>query len=258
MTDQSIHETDVLESSLSEHLTQLCKSTPQAYPVLKQLEDYHQYFLANASHELQTLLSLMRSSIQAIEASHPEVRCYRYWPELSSDCRLMTNLLRDLTDYSMSAQLTKTRSDLCNLLRRAYLSCLPLTEGTAKTLTYTNRVSCAYLFLDCPKMMEALLNLIVNALDAVSDNGHVQILLTKTKDQFCVSIEDDGCGIPPKQLLTIFHPFVTTKPDGTGLGLPVAKRIIEGHGGHIRVSSASQKGTTFTFLLPCATSSAGR
>ena len=86
------------------------------------------YFLANAAHELQTLLSLLCSSIQAIEAAHPEVRCYRYWPELSSDCRLMTKLLRDLTDYSMSDQLTKQRSDLCNLLRRAYLSCLPLTE----------------------------------------------------------------------------------------------------------------------------------
>ena len=85
------------------------------------------YFLANAAHELQTLLSLLCSSIQAIEAAHPEVRCYRYWPELSSDCRLMTKLLRDLTDYSMSDQLTKQRSDLCNLLRRAYLSCIPLT-----------------------------------------------------------------------------------------------------------------------------------
>ena len=111
------------------------------------------YFLANAAHELQTLLSLLCSSIQAIEAAHPEVRCYRYWPELSSDCRLMTKLLRDLTDYSMSDQLTKQRSDLCNLLRRAYLSCLPLTEGTNKTLTYTSRVSCAYMPLDSPKMM---------------------------------------------------------------------------------------------------------
>ena len=79
------------------------------------------YFLANAAHELQTLLSLLCSSIQAIEAAHPEVRCYRYWPELSSDCRLMNKLLRDLTDYSMSDQLTKQRSDLCNLLRRAYI-----------------------------------------------------------------------------------------------------------------------------------------
>ena len=258
MTDQSLQEAAALEFSLSEHLTQLCKSTPQAYPVLKQLEDYHQYFLANASHELQTLLSLLCSSIQAIEAAHPEVRCYRYWPELSSDCRLMTKLLRELTDYSMSTQLTKKRSDLSSLLRRAYLSCLPLTEGTEKTLTYTSCVSCAYLLLDCPKMMEALLNLIVNALAAISDHGHVQILLAKTKNQFSVSIEDDGCGISAKQLLTIFHPFVTTKPEGTGLGLPVAKRIIEGHGGHIRVSSAPGKGTTFTFVLPHAVSSVGR
>ena len=141
------------------------------------------YFLANAAHELQTLLSLLCSSIQAIEAAHPEVRCYRYWPELSSDCRLMTKLLRDLTDYSMSDQLTKQRSDLCNLLRRAYLSCLPLTEGTNKTLTYTSRVSCAYMPLDSPKMMEDMINkhAAVNCTDrcAVSSVG-----------QTCCSLSD--------------------------------------------------------------------
>lgn len=246
----SPEEAAAFEMSLSEHLEQLCRLSPQAAPILQQLEDYHQYFLANATHELQTLLSLICSSIQAIEASHPEVRCYRYWPELSSDCRLMNSLLRDLTDYSMSAQLNRKRSDLQLLLRRAYLSCLPLTEGTGKALTYTSRTSCAFLLLDSEKMMEALLNLIVNALDAVSEDGLVQILLTKSHDTFTVQISDNGCGIPPKQLLTIFHPFVTTKPGGTGLGLPVAKRIIEGHGGHIRISSAPGKGTTFTFVLP--------
>ena len=106
-----------------------------------------------------------------------------------------------------------------------------------------------------PKNDGSTLNLIVNALDAVSDNGSVQIILTKSNEQFVVSITDDGCGIAPKQLLTIFHPFTTTKPDGTGLGLPVAKRIIEGHGGHIRVISAPNQGATFTFLLPCSFSS---
>lgn len=250
----SLNQTEHINDSLSQQIELLCQKTPLAYDVLKQLEDYHQYFLANASHELQTLLCLMSSCIQAIEASHPEVRCYRYWAELSSDCRLMTHLLRDLTDYSMSTQLNRKRSDMCALLRQAYLSCLPLTEGTLKTLTYTSNLSCAYVFLDSQKMMEALLNLIVNALDAIQNDGHVHILLSKANEQLSVSISDDGCGIPAQKLLTIFHPFVTTKEDGTGLGLPVAKRIIEGHGGHIRVSSAPQQGATFTFRLPFATS----
>ena len=102
--------------------------------------------------------------------------------------------------------------------------------------------------------MEALLNLIVNALDAISDNGNVQIILTKSNEQFVVSITDDAAGLHPNNFL-LFPSFTTTKPDGTGLGLPVAKRIIEGHGGHIRVSSAPNQGATFTFLLPCVFSS---
>ena len=93
------------------------------------------YFLANAAHELQTLLSLLCSSIQAIEAAHPEVRCYRYWPELSSDCRLMTKLLRDLTDYSMSDQLTKQGNEQNTYiykprLMRLHASRLPKNDGS--------------------------------------------------------------------------------------------------------------------------------
>lgn len=73
------------------------------------------YFLANAAHELQTLLSLLCSSIQAIEAAHPEVRCYRYWPELSSDCRLMNKLLRE---WKRSNYSDKVKRTICRIYNR--------------------------------------------------------------------------------------------------------------------------------------------
>ena len=208
--------------------------------------------LCNAAHELTTMLTLLQSSIRSIETAHPEVRCYRYWPELVSDCSLMHAFLRDLTDYSAGSQLNCRRTDFVLLTRKAYLSCLSLTEGTEKRLTFTSRVASAWLSLDAGKMTEALLNVIVNALDAIPDDGWVHLLLTKNRQELTLEISDNGCGIEPQHLVHIFQPFVTTKENGTGLGLPVAKRIIEGHGGHIRISSAPGRGTAFAMVLPLA------
>jgi signal transduction histidine kinase len=67
-----------------------------------------------------------------------------------------------------------------------------------------------------------------------------------------VSVRDTGSGIPPEQLDRIFEPYFTTKEDGTGLGLSLAKRIIEGHGGRIRVLSEVGAGTTVHIQLPLA------
>lgn len=206
--------------------------------------------LAQAAHQLTTMLTLLQSSIRSIETAHPEVRCYRYWPELVSDCSLIHSFLRDLSDYGTGTQLNRRRTDLVLLTRKAYLSCLSLTEGSNRQLTFTSRVASAWLYLDAPKMTEALFQLIVNALDAVSEDGCVQILLTRNQTALTLEIQDNGCGIDPRQLLHIFQPFTTTKEHGTGLGLPAARQIIEGHGGHIRVSSALGTGTTFSIIFP--------
>ena len=65
-----------------------------------------------------------------------------------------------------------------------------------------------------------------------------------------MKIEDNGCGISPEDLSTLFHPFVTHKKEGTGLGLTITKQIIEAHGGTISVQSTPGEGTLFTIVLP--------
>jgi signal transduction histidine kinase len=65
-----------------------------------------------------------------------------------------------------------------------------------------------------------------------------------------VSVIDQGCGIPPNQIETIFNPFVTTKQDGVGLGLAIVSKIVDGHGGKISVESEPGKGSTFRVRLP--------
>jgi CheY-like chemotaxis protein len=96
-----------------------------------------------------------------------------------------------------------------------------------------------------------LTNLLLNALDALPEGGQIAVSCGRVNGTARVIVGDNGTGIPMELMERIFDPFFTTKGDkGTGLGLAVSKKIIEGHGGHIRVSSGKDKGTTFVIDLP--------
>ncbi|MCM0083573.1 ATP-binding protein [Geomonas sp. Red32] len=103
---------------------------------------------------------------------------------------------------------------------------------------------------DGEKLRQAFLNIILNALQASPAGGTVAITTT-TDDRWCeIAFADNGAGIDPAVREKIFEPFFTTKPDGTGLGLAVTKRIVEGHGGQLQVESTEGKGSTVTVRLP--------
>jgi two-component system NtrC family sensor kinase len=99
---------------------------------------------------------------------------------------------------------------------------------------------------------QVFLNLITNAAQAMGEEGMLRIRSLAKKDSVEVSITDNGSGIPENVLPNIFDPFFTTKKvgEGTGLGLSIVHKIIQGHGGAIRVNSVVGKGTTFFVELP--------
>ena len=111
------------------------------------------------------------------------------------------------------------------------------------------------------EIQQVLLNLLINARQAMPDGGEVVIRLKHDPESLCneLTIRDNGCGIPSSKLPRIFEPFYSTKdgPDesgkgGTGLGLAACRDIIEAHNGKIRVASSEGKGTAFTLKLPIA------
>ena len=101
-------------------------------------------------------------------------------------------------------------------------------------------------------LYRAFLNIFVNAIQAMNDGGILRVKIGEEKVHFIVEIEDSGCGIPQEHLKTIFNPFFTTKDKGSGLGLSIVKKIIEGHGGNIMVKSRKGAGTTVLIKLPRA------
>jgi len=105
------------------------------------------------------------------------------------------------------------------------------------------------------QIFRAVSNLVVNAIHALPEKGgRVLVSCTREADSVEVAVEDNGCGIPPEKLTTIFHPYFSSKEidDGIGLGLFIAKRVVEDHEGSIDVKSKPEQGTRFRIQLPAS------
>lgn len=103
---------------------------------------------------------------------------------------------------------------------------------------------------DPGQIQQVLLNLVLNAIQAIDGAGQVRVKTEAQDGLAYVTVEDTGHGIDPEDLPNIFRPFYTTKGHGTGLGLSLARRIVEDHGGRLTVSSVLGKGSTFLVSLP--------
>ena len=103
---------------------------------------------------------------------------------------------------------------------------------------------------DGEKLRQAFLNIVINALQATPSGGSVRITYQHSNDGYEIRFSDSGSGIAAADLTKIFDPFYTTKPDGTGLGLAVSRKIIEGHGGTLDIESEAGQGTTVSVQLP--------
>jgi len=103
---------------------------------------------------------------------------------------------------------------------------------------------------DSDQIHQVLLNLLLNAVQSVDVNGRVGVTIKQVGKMAAVEVADNGRGIAPEHLPNIFRPFYTTKGEGTGLGLSLARRIVEDHRGRIDVTSAVGKGARFTVILP--------
>src|ERR1700757_2474015 len=103
---------------------------------------------------------------------------------------------------------------------------------------------------DSDQIHQVLLNLLLNSQQAIDAKGKIEVNVERRGSNAVIEVKDNGRGIAPEHLPNIFRPFYTTKGDGTGLGLSLARRIVEDHHGRIDVTSTLGKGTTFAVVLP--------
>ena len=213
-----------------------------------------EYILSKFSHELRNPLTTVYSTLQFIEAQHPEVKEFKYWSNLARDLEYMNYLLTELSDYSKSETLNISTFSLKHLLEYV---CLSFAASAANSeIQFSSKIcpSINQITGDKTKIQEVFFNLLKNAFDAAKPNKAVRFEASLLEDKVLITVHDDGCGITEEQMPTIFDPFVTYKKNGSGLGLAICKNIVKAHGGVITVESLPNMGTTFFVYLPLSTS----
>ena len=164
------------------------------------------------------------------------------WPVLSRSTRKISDLIQDMLTYSKERKLDLESRDVNRVVREMVDLCSRTAEEQDVELRLELCDESPQCMIDEEAFQDAVLNLIGNAIEAVSEVGkgwvRVCTRLVSDKKEVELSVEDNGCGIPEEVVNKIFEPFFSTKGSrGTGLGLAVTKKVIDEHGGHISVTS---------------------
>jgi signal transduction histidine kinase/CheY-like chemotaxis protein len=208
---------------------------------------------ANIAHEinnpLTTVLGFASFIAERLAADDPTREELGLIQEEASRAR---DIVRDLLQFSRQRDFMPEPSDMSMVLeqvvgmvrRQGALSTITVTEAYATDLPMVE--------MDVPRIKQVFLNIINNAVYAMTDGGALTIRTTLDGRTVRIAFEDTGPGIPVEVLGRIFDPFFTTKPEvsGTGLGLSVSLGIVQSHGGTIDVKSVVGTGTTFIVTLP--------
>jgi signal transduction histidine kinase len=151
-------------------------------------------------------------------------------------------------------EVVASRFDLNQLVDETISLVRPVAILRKINLVFERDVSIPEIFGDRIQLQQVLLNLLLNAKQAINDakpeRSRITVRLGWLDGQVEVAVADCGTGIPAEQLNRIFEPFFTTKPNGLGLGLPISRTIVEAHGGQIRAENNANGGATFSFTLP--------
>jgi len=160
--------------------------------------------------------------------------------------QILDNFLRYLSKPELQLASADINELLCDMVDfyspQAYSGSITIRQGLS-----SEPLICK---VDAGMLKQVVLNLFINAQQAMSSGGDLMIRTSKQKGSAVIQISDTGEGIAPNKLSDIFKPYCSSRPNGTGLGLATAKRIVEAHNGSITVDSEPGKGTLFTITLP--------
>jgi PAS domain S-box-containing protein len=184
------------------------------------------------------------------------------WEELIDESLEGVNrasmIVRDVREFSHVGAEKSEMADLGQLLDQVLRVAAPQLPAGARVVKQYGVQS--PILCEPQRIKQLFLNLVMNAAQAIEENGWIRVRSRQLDDFALVSVEDDGCGIEPEVVERIFDPFFTTKPVGIGigLGLSISHEIVRQHGGSIEVDSEPGRGTTIRVRLRLADSEGGR
>ena len=207
---------------------------------------------AGVAHEIRNPLSSVKGMATYFQNrfSHdPEAR--QAAEVMVAETNRLNRVISELLEFARPAGIQAGPQNLNALLDHSFRLIRQDADERSVSLEVIKQDNLPPAFIDADRFMQCLLNLYINAIQAMEPGGRLTVRSSRTKDgRIQLQVTDTGAGISENHLLRIFDPYFTTKPAGTGLGLAIVHKIIEDHQGQIHVQSMPGQGTTFTLLLP--------
>lgn len=205
---------------------------------------------AGLAHEIKNPLAGIAGAIQVLGDTLPDEDERRPVVEkVLEQVRRIDGTVRDLLTYARPKVAKLARTDLHEVIDNA-LGVVVLFPQTRINVVRHFQTGLSEAMVDPQQFGQVLSNLFINAIQAMPDGGTLTVSTFSEPKGIQVSVRDSGKGIPKSKLDRIFDPFYTTKTRGTGLGLPICRRVVEAHHGRISVSSRSGQGAEFFIQLP--------
>jgi two-component system sensor histidine kinase HydH len=208
---------------------------------------------AGVAHEIRNPLSSIKGFATYFRERYKEIPEDQRTAEIMvQEVDRLNRVISQLLDFARPLTINKRSTPLQGLIQHS----LKMMEGQAREKNI--KISTGLLpeikeiSIDPDKINQVLLNLYLNAIDAMEEGGalSVDVLWDEDSQRTMIRVSDNGVGISKSDLINIFDPYFTTKQSGTGLGLAIVHKIVESHRGEVRVESEPGKGTTVTVSLP--------
>lgn len=216
---------------------------------------------AGVAHEIRNPLSaielnlrLLRDEVASLLPGRPDTE--EYFDVLFAETQRLNRITSSFLQLSRPEELIKSAMPIHAPLQRVLR--LIESEAKAKNIAFLLDLKAGgpKILGDATKLEQVCLNLLINSMQAMPAGGVIRVSSSLGKNEtgefVDLVIEDQGIGVPPENITRLFDPYFTTRPDGNGLGLAIADRIVSNHGGTILVDSAVGAGTIMTVRLPIA------
>ncbi|HEY2491776.1 MAG TPA: ATP-binding protein [Paenibacillus sp.] len=203
---------------------------------------------AGMAHEIRNPLTSIQGFIQL--SKKKEYNIQPWYDVIMGEIARVSELTVEFLQFSKPHETNMKNDILASCMARVYSLCESEATSCGHIIEMDISDQNIMVLMDRDKIIQVLINLIRNAIQAMKQAGHVHFVLRREGERALIQIRDNGKGIPTGEINKIFDPFYTTKEDGTGLGLSLCQKIIEDHHGHITVDSEVGVGTVFTVDLP--------
>jgi signal transduction histidine kinase len=210
---------------------------------------------AGLAHEVKNPLGAIKGAAQLLsepEDGELDPSSREFVGIILEEVERLDRVVRSVLEYARPAKGNPGAVDVNGIVKRT-LQVLASARDGATSVEAELADDLPFVRADAEQLRQVLMNLVQNALQATNDAGKVRLFTRKRRgaaDLVEIAVQDDGPGITPQVLKSLFVPFFTTKERGTGLGLAISQRMVEEMGGRIEVATQPGAGSTFTVVLP--------